>query len=529
MSWAHRCQATNIDPLVAGVFIVRVTVNDEMPGWFYYLRKRGVRSGRVWTSDLKDLAASGQLEPTDYVWKEGLRNWIEARKVKGLFPLRVRLGQILAPRQATGSALPPPSSKNQPTLPESQRAGWFYLVNDVQAGPVSTAKLRELAANGHLKPSDLIWREGIKDWIEARMVKDLFPAATTSALSPQLGPAKPQSTVKKRALPPTGQPVAHPSASRSASVVTTVGKTAVTTPAVTTAPIPPSPQTLEIRLRELFDKHGSALCGDLRRCESIIRDICGDKRTDANLLILALKQQVPADLLAIPKGSPPTPTLVRLQTRLQDNFGTAEAPARWTVRCWAMALRVVTDAVDSTSPSPAESTAHDPAVTYSEILLDPQRHVGRSVRIKGKYQYVFPDDCRFLIEDRDGHKVNVYYQNLPRDQKALVLNERLASDKPTLVEGRVEQTGDSEFAILATKVYIKRRRPKGQNHAVDAEMPDWDGCGPCSRCHTVINMKFENAVCPICGNRMSVQEAFRICGKFDGELPSNVYSERDLR
>jgi hypothetical protein len=60
------------------------------------------------------------------------------------------------------------------------------------------------------------------------------------------------------------------------------------------------------------------------------------------------------------------------------------------------------------------------------------------------------------------------------------------------------------------------------------KMPDWDGCGPCGKCRTVINMVFAHAVCPICGHHMTWQQAFEICGRYPGSLPRDVYSERDL-
>ena len=37
-------------------------------------------------SDLKRLANTGVLNPTDLVWKDGLGDWVPASKVKGLFP-----------------------------------------------------------------------------------------------------------------------------------------------------------------------------------------------------------------------------------------------------------------------------------------------------------------------------------------------------------------------------------------------------------------------------------------------------------
>ena len=42
------------------------------------------RSG-VGRQNLSSLAASGQLSPTDMVWKEGMQTWVPAERLKGLF------------------------------------------------------------------------------------------------------------------------------------------------------------------------------------------------------------------------------------------------------------------------------------------------------------------------------------------------------------------------------------------------------------------------------------------------------------
>ena len=52
--------------------------------WHYSVG--GNRLGPVASSELKSLAESGQLSPTDLIWKEGLQNWVAASSVKGLFP-----------------------------------------------------------------------------------------------------------------------------------------------------------------------------------------------------------------------------------------------------------------------------------------------------------------------------------------------------------------------------------------------------------------------------------------------------------
>ena len=51
---------------------------------------------------------------------------------------------------------------------------WFYTTNKQQMGPVSWKELLELAEVGILKPHDLIWTEGMDDWVKASNQKGLF-------------------------------------------------------------------------------------------------------------------------------------------------------------------------------------------------------------------------------------------------------------------------------------------------------------------------------------------------------------------
>ena len=51
---------------------------------------------------------------------------------------------------------------------------WFYAKDGRQLGPVSSADMRRLAEQGVLGPDDLIWREGLEDWVPASRIKNLF-------------------------------------------------------------------------------------------------------------------------------------------------------------------------------------------------------------------------------------------------------------------------------------------------------------------------------------------------------------------
>ena len=75
---------------------------------------------------LKQSAASGQLQPSDLVWKDGMGQWIEARKIKGLFLVKAK------PVPASGPTLPDDlawiesasqSSTTHPTRPATPSPG----------------------------------------------------------------------------------------------------------------------------------------------------------------------------------------------------------------------------------------------------------------------------------------------------------------------------------------------------------------------------------------------------------------------
>ncbi len=67
---------------------------------------------------------------------------------------------------------------------------WFYTQNGQQApAPVSAADLKRLATAGQLQPTDMVWREGMANWVTAGTVKELFPASRPAAAeAPAAGP-----------------------------------------------------------------------------------------------------------------------------------------------------------------------------------------------------------------------------------------------------------------------------------------------------------------------------------------------------
>lgn len=57
----------------------------------------------------------------------------------------------------------------------SMSAEWHITRQGKQYGPFTEEKLRELAATKRLAPGDLIWRQGMAEWVAAEKLKGLFP------------------------------------------------------------------------------------------------------------------------------------------------------------------------------------------------------------------------------------------------------------------------------------------------------------------------------------------------------------------
>jgi len=61
---------------------------------------------------------------------------------------------------------------------------WYYSQEGQQHGPQTPSQIKELAAAGKLKPTDLIWKEGLESWIPASRLKGLFPETTPAENAP---------------------------------------------------------------------------------------------------------------------------------------------------------------------------------------------------------------------------------------------------------------------------------------------------------------------------------------------------------
>lgn len=78
--------------------------------WHYL--KDGVQHGPISHQELKAMADSGELLPTDQVWKESLKDWVPASRVKGLFANAAQRPSLppITPTKDRSSPPPPPAA-----------------------------------------------------------------------------------------------------------------------------------------------------------------------------------------------------------------------------------------------------------------------------------------------------------------------------------------------------------------------------------------------------------------------------------
>ena len=86
----------------------------EEEGWHY--TRGGVQAGRASSAELKQMVTAGQLLPTDFVRKGNSTRWIEAGKVRGLFPTKPEPRARPEAEQQVPFDLPPVA----PRLPQSR-------------------------------------------------------------------------------------------------------------------------------------------------------------------------------------------------------------------------------------------------------------------------------------------------------------------------------------------------------------------------------------------------------------------------
>src|SRR5262245_54027666 len=95
------------------------------------------------------------------------------------------------------------------------------------------------------------------------------------------------------------------------------------------------------RLRYIVQRYGKDLIHDARRCEALLRDLCGSYKKEIFALTSAVREGIPHELCSTARGVPLPSILRRHSKRLHDDVGISEELCEWSVEAWAYALGIV--------------------------------------------------------------------------------------------------------------------------------------------------------------------------------------------
>ncbi len=127
-------------------------------------------------------------------------------------------------------------------------------------------------------------------------------------------------------------------------------------------------QSVDLKLRDIIDRHGRVLIDDPRRCEACLRDADLTDR-DRAALSAAVKQGVCRRLLSLPEGAFGPQTVTALTAELAEQSGLKDDLCRRAVEAWAHAFRMDAAAPAVGEPPivrPKDPKAPEPPMTEGE-------------------------------------------------------------------------------------------------------------------------------------------------------------------
>jgi hypothetical protein len=161
-----------------------------------YIRIRGRVLGPYDREKLQALARRGQLSRMHELSPDAT-SWVRASTYPELFTLDDAARGTLVPEGTPERLAVPIAPDVQPPLAAARR--WWYRKNNAEAGPVEEAALQQMLASAILGPDDMVWTDGMPQWMPARAA-GLMPTLYTP-LATQPGSAGTGTLERSEELP----------------------------------------------------------------------------------------------------------------------------------------------------------------------------------------------------------------------------------------------------------------------------------------------------------------------------------------
>ena len=179
-------------------------------------------------------------------------------------------------------------------------------------------------------------------------------------------------------------------------------------------------------LRQLLSDHGAVLLDQPSRVDAFLADLCRPHHRERFLLVHALLERIPKELLDQPRGS--RAYELQLSRRLQRKYSLSAEAALWAVESWSIALDIA---------PPSSDAHHDgnkiPNGNYPAFSESPQRVLAQWLAATGPELLFVPARVNGLLADLSGQHsrerfllVHGLRERLPFE---LLVEQRSSSDR----------------------------------------------------------------------------------------------------
>lgn len=128
-------------------------------------------------------------------------------------------------------------------------------------------------------------------------------------------------------------------------------------------------------LKSLVDQYGGGLVGEPGRLRGLLQDECPRAKREISVLLQALEERIPQDLMRVQSGEPIRSLGPRLVKRLEEEKAMSGDASRWAVQTWAQGLGLAAPAVPQAGAAGAAAGLADASVTFDDgIGLLPQEN-----------------------------------------------------------------------------------------------------------------------------------------------------------
>ncbi len=148
-------------------------------------------------------------------------------------------------------------------------------------------------------------------------------------------------------------------------------------------------------LRQLLSDHGTVLLDQPSRVDAFLADLCHPHHRERFLLVHALLERIPKELLDQPRGS--RAYELRLSRRLQRKYSLSAEAALWAVESWFIALNIAFPGSDANRDGHEISNGNNPTLSES-----PQRVLAQLLAATGPELLFVPARVNGLLADLSG-------------------------------------------------------------------------------------------------------------------------------